>query len=339
MSLQSWRGLGRLALIVLVLCQSPASRGQEPVGGQVTPPPETVVLPKSVPDPLEPLNRAVWAVNRGLMTDVVKPTSSIYRFVVPKAVRRGIGNFGKNLTYPGRLINNLLQGKWNGARDESYRFVCNTTVGIAGLFAVADRWKIPKSEADFGQTLGQWGWQPHCYVMLPFFGQSNERDTLGLAADTASNPLLYISPYKIVADDPLTYLGPYTYFTYAVMYNDLSDSVREYVRFSQAESDPYSVLQYAWTFATGKPGGGFPGKGRTGPGPPRNHRISFLYLQRSRLPQPRRYPVGFDSVHRSEIEVHVLAPAGNRADGLYRSGHGFASPRATSHCVGRTGIQ
>ena len=121
---------------------------------------ETVVLPKSVPDPLEPLNRVMWAFNVGLMTDVIKPTSKVYRFVVVKPVRTGIGNFGRNLTYPGRLINNLLQGKWSGARDESYRFVCNTTVGVAGFWDVASKWKIPKSDADFGQTFGQWGWKP-----------------------------------------------------------------------------------------------------------------------------------------------------------------------------------
>ena len=32
------------------------------------------------------------------------------------------------------------------------------------------------------------------------------------------------------------------------MYNNLADTVGEYVRFSQAEMDPYSELQYAWTF-------------------------------------------------------------------------------------------
>src|SRR5208282_847360 len=167
---------------------------------------------------------------------------------VVKPVRTGIGNFGRNLTYPGRLINNLLQEKWRGARDESYRFVCNTTVGVAGFFDVASKWKIPKSDADFGQTFGQWGWKPQCFLMLPVYGPSNERDTLGLAADTAANPLLYISPYKFNANNPLTYLGPYTYFTYAIMYNDLADTVRESVRFSQAEMDPYSEIQYAWTF-------------------------------------------------------------------------------------------
>jgi ABC-type transporter lipoprotein component MlaA len=206
------------------------------------------VLPQSVPDPIEPFNRVMWGFNVALMTDVIQPTSRVYRFIVVKPVRTGIGNFGRNLIYPGRLINNLLQGKWNGARDESYRFLCNTTVGVVGFFDVGTRWKIPKSDADFGQTFGQWGWKPSCFVMLPFFGPSNERDTLGLAADTAANPLLYISPYGLVADDPLTYLGPYSYFTYADMYNSMADSVGEYVRFSQAEMDPYSEIQYAWTF-------------------------------------------------------------------------------------------
>ena len=210
---------------------------------------ERVILPKSVPDPIEPFNRVMWEFNQCLMTHFVKPTSRVYRFVVFKPIRTRIGNFGKNLTYPGRLINNLLQGKWNGARDESYRFVCNTTVGVAGFFDVASKWKIPRSDADFGQTFGQWGWKPRCYLMLPVLGPSNERDTVGLAADTAANPLLYISPYQFSLNDPLTYLGPYTYLAYAIMYNDLADTVGDYVRFSQAEKDPYSEIQYAWTFA------------------------------------------------------------------------------------------
>ena len=233
------------------LAQIPSSVSTEPAGRTTLHDAgaETVVLPKSVPDPIEPFNRVMWGFNKGLMTGVIKPTSKVYRFVVVKPIRNGIGHFGRNLTYPGRLINNLLQGKWRGARDESYRFVCNTTVGIAGFFDPATKWKIPKSDADFGQTFGQWGWKPECFIMLPVFGPSNERDTVGLAADTAANPLLYIAPYKFDANNPLTYLGPYSYFTYAVMYNDLSDSVGEYVRFSQAEMDPYSEIQYAWTFA------------------------------------------------------------------------------------------
>jgi ABC-type transporter lipoprotein component MlaA len=251
-------------VFLTVACASHISlRAQAPLDPppKLSPPNETVVLPKSVPDPIEPFNRLMWDFNRGFMTRVIKPTSKVYRFVVVKPVRTVIGNFGKNLTYPGRLINNLLQGKWTGARDESYRFACNTTVGVAGFFDVATQWKIPKSDADFGQTFGQWGWKPKCFLMLPFLGPSNERDTVGMAADTAANPLLYISPYSFQANDPLTYLGPYTYLAYAVMYNDLSDSVGDYVRFSQTEKDPYSEIQYAWTFARASRVADFQAKG------------------------------------------------------------------------------
>jgi len=209
---------------------------------------EVVVLPKSIPDPLEPVNRIVYAFNKGLMTGAVKPTAKVYRLIVLKPVRKGIDNFGKNITYPGRLINNLLQGKWAGARDETYRFGCNTTVGVAGFFDVASKWNILKSAADFGQTFGQWGWKPACYLMLPIFGPSNERDTVGLAADTAADPLTYIAPYPARTPKALTFVSPYTYISYGILYNNLSDTADNYVRVLQSEKDAYSELQYAWTF-------------------------------------------------------------------------------------------
>ena len=249
MKIQYCRKIQRLALVILPLWLSAFADGQVPgVCSSKSLAAETVVLPKPIPDPLEPFNRLMWAFNKGLMTDFVKPTSKVYRFIVVKPVRIGFGNMGRNLAYPGRFINNLLQEKWSGARDESYRFVCNTTVGVGGFFNVADQWKIPKSDADFGQTLGQWGWKPICFLMLPILGPSDERDTVGLVADTYANPLFHIDPYRFDGDNPLTYLGPYSYFTYAVMYNNLADTVAEYVRFSQAEMDPYAEIRYIWSF-------------------------------------------------------------------------------------------
>src|SRR5438093_8815752 len=94
---------------------------------------ENVVLPESVPDPIELLNRVVWGFNKGLMTRVVRPTGRAYRAVGIKPVRTAIGNFGTNITYPGRLINNVLQGKLTGARDESYRFLCTNISGGDGF--------------------------------------------------------------------------------------------------------------------------------------------------------------------------------------------------------------
>jgi ABC-type transporter lipoprotein component MlaA/pimeloyl-ACP methyl ester carboxylesterase len=209
---------------------------------------ESVVLPESVPDPLERVNRAVWEFNKGVLSCVVRPTAKVYRLVVVKPVRTGIANFGRNIAYPGRLINNLLQGKCRGAWDETQRFYFNTVAGLGGFIDVAGQAKLPKSDADFGQTFGQWGWEPQWYLMLPIFGPSNERDVLGFGADTAANPLTYLTAYDFDAGNPLTYFSPYTYYSGALLYNNLTDSVEDTLRFSETEMDSYSVIQYAWTF-------------------------------------------------------------------------------------------
>ena len=210
--------------------------------------------------------------------------------------------------------------------------------GIVGFFDVGTKWHIPKSDADFGQTFGQWGWQPMCFIMLPIFGPSNERDTLGLAADTAANPLLYISPYDFVADDPLTYLGPYSYFTYAVMYNNLSDTVNEYVRFSQAEMDPYSEIQYAWTFARENRVANFQVKGKPDEASLETTRIRFLHLQRPGISQPRQNPVGADSRDGQRFEIHFLVAAGIGERGLYCSRPGRSSAGPAFAGAGRVGL-
>jgi ABC-type transporter lipoprotein component MlaA/pimeloyl-ACP methyl ester carboxylesterase len=231
--------------IVIWLCLAAAIEAQ--TDGLATR--QAVVLPEAVPDPLEPFNRAIWSFNKGVILGVVKPTARVYRSIVIKPLRTGIANVGRNASYPGRLLNNLLQGRWTGARDETDRFLCNSIAGVGGIFDVASKWNIPKSEADFGQTFGRWGWKPKCYLMLPVFGPSNERDAIGFGADTAANPLTYLTPYPFTPTEPLTYFSPYTYHSAVVIYNNLADSVDDYARFSQTEMDPYSVLHYLWTFA------------------------------------------------------------------------------------------
>lgn len=226
---------------------------------------EVFILPPSVPDPIEPLNRIFWKFNKGLMTGVIKPTGKVYRDIVPKPVRTGIGNFGRNIIYPGRLINNLLEGNCAGARRETDRFFVNTIVGAAGFVDVASKWKMAASDADFGQTFGRWGWEPNFYIMLPLYGPSNDRDTVGFACDTAANPLTYISPYTFHLDRPYSYFSPYYYISLGILYNNLTDTVNGYVRFAQAEMDPYSEIQYAWTFVRQNRVANFQIKGKQDP--------------------------------------------------------------------------
>jgi ABC-type transporter lipoprotein component MlaA len=191
-----------------------------------------IVLPEPIGDPVEPFNRAMWALNQGLLKGAIQPSGKAYRAVVPEEVRRGIRNAGRNLEYPRNVVNNLLQQRWTGARDETYRFLLNSVAGIGGLFDVATESGIPGAAADFGQTLRDWQWRPRIYLMLPILGPSNERDALGSFVDWLINPISYFSPYS--------------YIPAGVTYNNLTDTVDEYIRVAKSDFDPYYVLRYAW---------------------------------------------------------------------------------------------
>jgi ABC-type transporter lipoprotein component MlaA len=195
---------------------------------------ESIVLPSGLADPIEHFNRDIWSFNKGFLTSAVRPASKVYRRVVIKPVRKGMGNMGKNLTYPGRFINNLLQANWKGSYEETERCLCNTVIGVGGFFDMATKWGIPKNDTDFGQTFKKWGWQPGIYLMIPILGPSDERDATGLIADYFANPLSYFYPFY--------YIGP------GVTANNLSDSVEKDVCFIQAQADSYSIVQYAWSF-------------------------------------------------------------------------------------------
>jgi ABC-type transporter lipoprotein component MlaA/pimeloyl-ACP methyl ester carboxylesterase len=194
------------------------------------------VIPEFIDDPVEPLNRGLWEVNRGLLVGVVEPTGKVYRTVVPNRVRTSIKDFTRNITYPGRVINHGLQGRWSGAGDETLRFLCNTTVGVGGIFDVATKWNMPKSDADFSQTFGTWGWKPQSYLVLPFLGPSDDRHALGWVADNAAEPWSYAYPYR--------------YASHVSTYNRVTERSEDAVRLLRAESDSYTLVKYAWTYTT-----------------------------------------------------------------------------------------
>lgn len=134
-------------------------------------------------DPLEPLNRRIFAFNNAVDRYALKPVAKGYDAVVPSPVQNSVSNFFKNLWFPVNFVNNLLQGKPRRAGGELGRFVINTTVGIGGLFDPAASWGLEPHPEDFGQTFGVWGIHPGPYIVLPFLGPSNLRDSVGLLGD------------------------------------------------------------------------------------------------------------------------------------------------------------
>ena len=63
------------------------------------------------------------------------------------------------------------------------------TIGVFGIFDVADNMGLEEKEEDFGQTLAKWGVGDGFYIVLPLFGPSNVRDTTGMIMTMMTDPI------------------------------------------------------------------------------------------------------------------------------------------------------
>ncbi len=143
-------------------------------------------------DPWEGFNRSVYVFNDTLDKYALEPLAKGYRAVTPDPVETGIGNFFSNLGDVGSFFNNLLQFKFTAAGHDLSRIAFNSTMGVAGFFDVASGFGYPKSNEDFGQTLGAWGVNSGPYIVLPFLGPSTLRDTGALPVSYFLNPVNYV---------------------------------------------------------------------------------------------------------------------------------------------------
>jgi phospholipid-binding lipoprotein MlaA len=134
---------------------------------------------KPVKDCFESLNRATFALNQGLDKVIFEPVAKAYR-VLPSSIRTGTSNALDNISNLVTIPNNILQGDFKKAGVNTGRFLINTTVGIFGIFDVAEKMNFPEYiKEDYGQTFGTWGIGAGCYVVLPILGPSTIRGTAG----------------------------------------------------------------------------------------------------------------------------------------------------------------
>lgn len=174
---------GRAAAAVLVA----AGLG---LGACATPPSDPAARAdfEKTNDPLEPMNREIFDFNLFVDRIVIKPVAKGYVFVVPEGARNATRHLLDNLGEPVVFANNLLQGEFKRAHDTFARFLMNSTFGIAGMWDLASQAGLEKQSGDFGQTLYSWGIADGPYLVLPIFGPSNPRDTVGLIVDGYADP-------------------------------------------------------------------------------------------------------------------------------------------------------
>ncbi len=146
-------------------------------------------------DPWESINDKTFYFNFNLADHyAIKPAAKVWSRL-PEQFRQSLANAFYNLDMPKRFVNKVLQGRLPSAGLELARFVVNTTVGVAGLFDVASRLHIEKTDADTGETFALYGVGPGPYLVVPLLPPLDVRDAFGFAADSFMDPLSwFITP-------------------------------------------------------------------------------------------------------------------------------------------------
>jgi phospholipid-binding lipoprotein MlaA len=191
----------------------------------------------SVYDPLEPMNRVFFEINDKLYFWVLKPVKKGYSAVVSEDIRQCFSDFFDNIASPVSFLNNLLQGRFEDSGVVLSRFAINTTMGIFGFAdAASEVYHLTPRPADFGQTLGVYGFGEGIYICWPVLGPSNIRDSVGFAGDT------YVHPTNFLDWDILERAGYYM----GNRINAMSLGPDVYEDLKKMSLDPYVAARQAY---------------------------------------------------------------------------------------------
>ncbi|MEP7181772.1 MAG: VacJ family lipoprotein [Betaproteobacteria bacterium] len=143
-------------------------------------------------DPLEPWNRAMYAIHEPIDTNVVRPVAQAYVDYVPRLFRLAVSNVFNNIDDLFSAVNGLLQGKPEKAGNDLGRVLINTGFGFGGLIDIASDAGIERGLEDFGQTFGVWGFPQGPYLFVPMFGPTTVRDGTGTLVRVYLGPVGFI---------------------------------------------------------------------------------------------------------------------------------------------------
>lgn len=193
----------------------------------------------TVRDPWEGYNRWMYNVNVKIDHATLKPAAKAYKAVTPKPLRDGLSNILHNAEEPWTLINSLLQVRGDPFFETLGRILINSTVGIGGIFDVASKWGVPRSQKELGETLSVWGVPSGPYLMLPFLGPSTPLDAFGSGVKIAFDPV----PYGLNKKFGLKASGPYDFMDLLNLRVELLSTADKLIENSE---DPYATLRSAY---------------------------------------------------------------------------------------------
>lgn len=185
--------------------------------------------PAQYDDPLESINRPIFAFNHVVYTWVLNPLAKGYTAIMPDPAEVAVSQFFSNLREPLNAINHLLQANGSKSGSSLGRFLINSTLGIFGLFDPADAWfDMQPHRATLNETLTSWDVNSGAYIVIPLLGQSDVRNGLSTLTETTFAPVTYMT------DQPQTlYIQSYDGF------HEFSPRAESYETLYKQSDDPY----------------------------------------------------------------------------------------------------
>lgn len=145
-------------------------------------------------DKFEGFNRKMFMFNGFLNKYALRPAHIVWASVMPKYGMDRIQSAYENIEYPKRLVSCLLQKDFKASKNETIRFLTNTTIGLGGMFDPAKKlFKIEPVKEDLDQALAKCKVKQGPYLVLPIISSTTPRALAGKAIESALDPTLYFA--------------------------------------------------------------------------------------------------------------------------------------------------
>jgi phospholipid-binding lipoprotein MlaA len=205
-----------ISFAALAGCTVPGSEGVETQG---------------INDPLEGMNRCIFAFNQAFDDCIINPLLFCINTVLPGPVRKGLHNVISTAGEPSSMINCLLQCDLDNFLTHLGRLFINVTVGVGGLIDVAGMMGISPPPETFTKTLKKVAdVGPGFFIVVPLIGPSTTRDSLARLVDTFLCPA--------------TWNGLASAIYYPAEYLDLKEQFKDpQKQLAENFGDPYAVLR------------------------------------------------------------------------------------------------
>lgn len=183
--------------LVLVMGSSPV-RAEETV-------PDKFAQQQDDNSMLESYNRAMFSFNNHFNHYVLMPVSRAYREITTPFVRKRVRGLLSNLREPLYAGNYVLQGNLKQTGISLSRFVINSTLGLFGMFDVAEAWGLKKDTTGFDDTFAEWCIPDGPYIVLPFLGSSTPRAAVGTSLGFVFDPVFWTTYHDANVNSKISY--------------------------------------------------------------------------------------------------------------------------------------